>query len=251
MVRNVLKVAWARFGHVKKKDVEDNTMAFEFETDRVREQILDLSPWSVKGHYLNLRIKNASMSMDEVQVDILEIWIQVHGLSLDVYNEANARHIGSSVGRFLAAEPNHVAKSRDYLRIRVEINVVVPLPVGFTWTNDKGQGKWATFKFERLSDLCYDCGCLGHTSQACDKEIAMDHQNEGRLLYGPCLQGTRPTTHRWHKIGGGQKQELPTRDRSRQSWRDIMDTSREGVRWDSSMGTPNTSSDSTARTMPS
>lgn len=124
-----------------------------------------------------------------------------------------------------------MAKTRDYLRIKVEINVVDPLSVGFSWTNDKGQEKWATFKFERLSELCYGCGCLGHSSQVCVKEILMDHQNEGRPLYGLWLQCTRPTTHRWHKIGGGggrQRQEIPARDRSRQSWRDIMNASREG-----------------------
>lgn len=71
VVRNVLNLAWARFGHVKMKDVDDNTMAFEFESDRAREQILDLSPWSVQGHCLNLRVRNASMSLGEASVYVM------------------------------------------------------------------------------------------------------------------------------------------------------------------------------------
>lgn len=251
VVKNVLQTAWARFGNVKMKELDDKTMAFEFDTDRDREQILDLSPWSVQGHCLNLRLRDSGMRMEDVHFDILDIWLQLHGLSLGVCNEANARQIGSTVGRFLAAEPNHDAKNRDFLRIRVELNVEEPFPVGFTWPNEKGQEKWATFMYERLLDICFGCGRLGHTSQMCDEEIAMDPKNLGRPLFGPWMQGTRPMNHRWHRIGGGHTKEPPTREPNRQTWRDIMNASRDGARWDSSKGKSTTSADSTVRNIPS
>lgn len=40
---NVLKVAWARFGSVKMTEVDNNTMNFEFETERDKNQVLDQS----------------------------------------------------------------------------------------------------------------------------------------------------------------------------------------------------------------
>lgn len=84
---------------------------------------------------------------------------------------------------------------------------------GFEWVKDKGQTKWATFKYERLSDFCYGCGRLGHTSQHFQEEIVIDGKKKpGSPLYGPWIQGIRPTNNnRWHNIGGGLKQRPPIR----------------------------------------
>lgn len=76
-----------------------------------------------------------------MKFDKLVIWIQVHGLSLDVSNAENACQIGNNVGRCLLVESDQVAKQRSYLKIKIEINVSEPLQVGFRWTNDKGQEK--------------------------------------------------------------------------------------------------------------
>lgn len=49
VVYNVLKVAWARYGTVKTTKVDDRTMAFEFQSENEEVQIMDMSPWLVKG----------------------------------------------------------------------------------------------------------------------------------------------------------------------------------------------------------
>lgn len=167
VVRSVLKNAWTRFSVVRMIDVDDNTMAFEFNNDGDLQQVLDLSPWSVQGCCFNLRMCGAFSTADEVCFDKLEIWIQVHGLSLSVSNAENAKQIGDSVGRCVLVELDKLAKQRPYLRMKVEISVNQPLQTGFEWTNDKGQSRWETIKYERLSDFCYGCGRLGHTSQHC------------------------------------------------------------------------------------
>lgn len=91
VVMNVLKIAWARFGTVKMNEVDENTMAFEFGNEGDKQQILDLSPWSVQGNCLNLRSCSADMTLEELNFDKLDVWIQVHGLSLGVNNAENAR----------------------------------------------------------------------------------------------------------------------------------------------------------------
>lgn len=127
VIRTVLKVAWARFGDVKMLDVNENTLAFVFANERDRSQILDCSPWIVHGHCLNLRSCLPNSSLRDIDFKPMDVWIQVHGLSLAVCNVVNAHAIGDSVGRFLQAEDPQVAKGRTYLRIRVEINTMQPL----------------------------------------------------------------------------------------------------------------------------
>lgn len=83
-------------------------------------------------------------------------------------------------------------KHRSLLRLNIEINVGVPLIEGFWWSNTKGHEKWATIKYECLSDFCYGYGRLGHTSQHCEEEIIMSELKPGVPRYGPWLTGLRP-----------------------------------------------------------
>lgn len=56
---------------------------------------------------------------------------------------------------------------RKFTRVQVEINVENPLPDGFPLSWPRRHATWISFKYERLSDFCYCCGCLGHIQQAC------------------------------------------------------------------------------------
>lgn len=76
--------------------------------------------------------------------------------------------------------------------MKIEIDVDLLLMDGFWWTNPEGQGRWATIKYERLSDVCYGCGRMGHTSQHCVADIAMSDIRPGFPRYGPWIVGTRP-----------------------------------------------------------
>lgn len=53
------------------------------------------------------------------------------------------------------------------MRVQVEINIEQPLPDGFPLTRYIKSATWISFKYERLSDFCYCCGCLGHIQQSC------------------------------------------------------------------------------------
>lgn len=64
VVHNILKVAWARYRSVKMVEVDDKTMTFEFHNERDRDQIMDLSPWSVQGHRLNLKVCKANTCVE-------------------------------------------------------------------------------------------------------------------------------------------------------------------------------------------
>lgn len=73
--------------------------------------------------------------------------------------------------------------SRGFIRMKAEVNVGEPFLSGFWWTNVKGNDKWATIKFERLSDFCYGCGKLGHTSLTYNEEIAISENDQTTPMY--------------------------------------------------------------------
>lgn len=57
----------------------------------------------------------------------------------------------------------------NYFRVRVTVDVIVPLCRGRKISLEKGETEWLSFKYERLSILYYWCGCLDHVDRDCDK----------------------------------------------------------------------------------
>lgn len=153
---------------------------------------MDLSPWSVNGHCYNLRLCHGNMSADEVDFTKVLMWVQVQGLSLDMLNAKNAECIGSSIGRFIAVETEQTMKQRTFLRLQLEIDTARSLMAGFWWVNSEGQERWTSVRYERLSDLCFGCGRIGHTSHNCMAPVVMDGVKQGKPLYGPWMIGVRP-----------------------------------------------------------
>lgn len=115
--------------------MDGQTMAFEFESVRDKEQITDLSPWSVNEHCLNLKECSANTCLQDIDFDAMKIWVQIHGLSFDMYNSANAHRIAELVGKFRKVEPDHVLQQRSFLRVKVEINTTILLRDDFWLTN--------------------------------------------------------------------------------------------------------------------
>ena len=51
----------------------------------------------------------------------------------------------------------------SFMRVRVVIDVAFPLCRGRLISFDKGEEGWVSFKYERLPNICYWCGCLNHS----------------------------------------------------------------------------------------
>lgn len=112
---------------------------------------------------------------------------------------------------------------KNFLRVKVELDTTIPLRDGFRWTNSKDDEKWATIRYERLSDYCYGCGRLGHTLPNCEEEVARAESDSQLPRYGPWLTGVRPRTMaKSYRIGGHNITHNPIHDDNRQSWKEVM-----------------------------
>ncbi|KAL7259169.1 hypothetical protein ACSBR1_005131 [Camellia fascicularis] len=109
------------------------------------------------------------LSISEIQFTWCPFWIQIHGLPLEKMTKANGEIISHKLGRLLRVEAHceGLLLYRNFLRIRVEIDVTKPLPRGFHLARGvsspvAGVPSWISFKYEKLSDFCFDCGRIGH-----------------------------------------------------------------------------------------
>ncbi|KAL7165743.1 hypothetical protein ACSBR2_036588 [Camellia fascicularis] len=135
---------------------------------------------------------------------------EIHGLPLGKLTKTNGEIIGRRIGQLITVD-TFGEKSflhKNYLHIRVALDITKPLPRGFRLqqgghTQRPSSAVWISFKFEKLSDFCFDCGTIGHDRQRC-KFVSRE---VGRVFgYGPKLRtgitksiGRAEDSHR-HKV---------------------------------------------------
>lgn len=96
---------------------------------------------------------------------------------------------------------------------------------------------WASIKYEHLSDFCYRCGKLGHTSHNCMDEVVKSEVKPGFPLYGPWLCRTRPrVNNKSIHVGGDSRSNNMPMEATKTSLMDIMNGAKETQKMESSRG---------------
>jgi 14-3-3 protein epsilon len=104
---------------------------------------------------------------------------------------------------------NNLSFWRQYMRIRVKIDVRMPLKKDAK-VMDR-EGKWCTvkFKYEKLGTFCFVCGVMGHGENKCAVRFSME-QDDGTREWSAEIradsrrQGGRIAS-RWLKEEGGSR----------------------------------------------
>ena len=76
---------------------------------------------------------------------------------------------------------------RSFLRMRVSIDIRLPLTIGFWVLRKEKNPVWVWLKYEKLQEYCFQCGRIGHEARQCKEEKAMSLLNPQKPRYGPGL----------------------------------------------------------------
>jgi hypothetical protein len=129
--------------------------------------------------------------------------------------------LANYIGAFVEYDKNNNSSFwRQYMRLRVRIDVRLPLKKDAK-VKDK-EGKWCTvkIKYEKLGIFCFVCGVMGHTENKCEVRFSME-QDDGVREWSAEIradnrrQGGRLTS-RWLREDGGGPTEARGGDGSRQ-----------------------------------
>jgi hypothetical protein len=128
------------------------TVPLQSHVDRIMQQ----GPWNIRGSLLLLQPWTADLALDEINLHMCVFWVQVHGLPSQNMTSTNAIKIGKGLGTLLEVDNGHVVGliCRQFLRIKVEINILQPLVPGFLLPRLNRDPLWVSFKYERLADYC-------------------------------------------------------------------------------------------------
>ncbi|KAI8001810.1 hypothetical protein LOK49_LG09G00893 [Camellia lanceoleosa] len=188
-VSKILLAAWKARAGVVITPWKENVFLFQFEDLADRLRVLQEAPWSVMGSLIVLQPLPLGKAIDELEFRWSPFWVQVHGLPIDKMTRAHGEVIGNRIGRLMEIEApsDGLLLHRSFLRLRVEVDVSKPLLQGFIlYRRDSlgpvGDGLKVFYKYERLSDFCYDCGRIGHDKLACKFVSREEGLHSG---YGP------------------------------------------------------------------
>ncbi|KAF5958422.1 hypothetical protein HYC85_005647 [Camellia sinensis] len=194
-VTNIIHSAWKTRASVRISPWNENVYLFQFDELEDRRGVLEDAPWSVMGSLLVLQPLQSGMVTSELEFRWCPFWVQVHGLPIAKLTRGHGETIGRRLGRLVRVEAHSegLLLQRNFLRIRVEIDITKPLLQGFILhCREKGEapggaGLTVLYKYEKLSEFCYDCGRIGHDRNAC-KFVSLDEGiNSG---YGPHIRTT-------------------------------------------------------------
>lgn len=127
------------------------------------------------------------MVMKEIDFSKVIFWVQVQGLPLEYISVRSAKKILKQAGKVLEVEDPHVKGKliRNSIRARVEVNIRHHLFAG-CWVSRRNLPRvWVFVKYERLQDLCFKCGIIGHEQKPCVNQCVMSSIGKDVQKYGP------------------------------------------------------------------
>ncbi|CAL1412750.1 unnamed protein product [Linum trigynum] len=170
------RYAWGCYGEVNIQPTETpNLFLFTFNSMEIRDKIWRERPWSLSNTLTAIEKYNGRGKPEDVPIEKMAMWVQIHGLHQNQRSEENMMAIGSSYFlELLDLDRASLEYSgyRRFLRILVEVDIREPVPIGFDFPFlDESSGvehcDEIEFKYERLVELCYFCGRIGHNWPTC------------------------------------------------------------------------------------
>lgn len=188
-IKHILSKAWGDPEGLSISDVGMNLFMFIFKKKEEAHEVIRKGPWYVMGKLISMQRWTHHAVMKEIDFSKVGFWVQVHGLPVEYMKVQNAEKILNQMGKLEEIENMFVEEQlvRYFVRARLRIDVSQPLSTG-CWIPRRNLPKvWVSIKYEKLQDLCFNCGVIGHEQMGCKKEKEMSSLKGDIPRYGAYL----------------------------------------------------------------
>ncbi|KAL0013547.1 hypothetical protein SO802_000616 [Lithocarpus litseifolius] len=196
-IANTFNPLWRTKSGFRLKFIGDHLVLFSFDSKEDVDRILAAEPWSFDKHIMVVARYDNTVAVDCSEIATVAFWVQVHDIPIRFRNKEVAEQICEAMGSVKQPETPNECDGGSFIRVRVALNISLPLCRGRLITLDNDEVHWVFFRYERLPNVCYWCGCLTHPDKDCDKWI----ESEGSLSkeeqpFGPWLRAAPFTASR-------------------------------------------------------
>ncbi|XP_019199083.1 PREDICTED: uncharacterized protein LOC109192836 [Ipomoea nil] len=158
-MREVLALVWQSVQGVQVTEIQPRLFLFVFFHKTDMERILNDGPWAYENATLVCRQVVDGMRPEDVVLDTVDMWVQVHGLPMGHTSEKILEQVGNYLGGFVKFDDRLLnVPWKAFYRIRVAIPVDKPIKRRMNFVKRDKSTCWVSFKYERLHNFCFYCG---------------------------------------------------------------------------------------------
>lgn len=201
-LRNVMASLWRPGKGMFVKELDVNKYLFQFFHEVDIQRVMEGSPWTFNKVPLIIDRLKQGENPRAVTLNKMEIWVQVYDLKVGFMSEKVLIVIGNYIGEFVTScSKNFTGIWRDYLRVRVQIDIDKPLKRRMKIQRTKDEGYWVNFKYERVPTFCFICGVIGHSERFChrlfEKELDAIVKPYGLFMKAPDRRSSKQIGAKW------------------------------------------------------
>jgi hypothetical protein len=166
---------WRPVRGVSIKEAKAGLFLFCFNHQFDMEEVMKNGPWTFDNQLLIMERVQIGVQIENIPLFHADFWVQIHDLPTGLMKETVGTQLGNYIGVFMEYDKNNNSCFwRQYMRLRVKMDVRVPLKK-VTKVKDRN-GNWCTvrFKYEKLGIFCFVCGIMGHAENRCETRFAME-----------------------------------------------------------------------------
>ncbi|TXG53380.1 hypothetical protein EZV62_022549 [Acer yangbiense] len=210
--KGVIEQLWSSTDTVEVEKMDDNLFVFYFPRKEVRGLVWARGPWHFDNHIIVLEKLEGPRDMASMEFKMVDFWVQIHQVPMLCMNSRITKILAKQIGIVVEIPADSKESWGKFLRVRVRIDISKPLKrclkvrlEGFE------KAIVALIHYERLLELCFAYGKIGHVMRDCCDEEAKKEALDGKTTrYGVWMKAAAPkglkrgvSTGREREVGEG------------------------------------------------
>lgn len=172
---------------VEIRNLERNLLAFRFLSVNDKEAVIKGCPRNFDRRLIVLNDLMRNQNPNKVDLSRTQLWVPVYEIPLGFCTKEIEETIRNTLGSFIKWDQLEEYRVGKSMRVRILMDITKPLRRGMMMKIGVKEAREIIFKYERLGNVCYMCGCLDPLLKECEDDEDVDIDN---LSYEPWLRAS-------------------------------------------------------------